>query len=481
MPRVESIRPGEVLESDLAEYPLPELLLGILRGNLTGPLELDLSAAPRNWIHFQDGVPIAVSLPDVPGSLASVLAARGTLDRETAAKVEAEAKKSGKTESAVIRYERILTDGALREGLRIRARQQVAQLFDLVDCHIRFREGVKVPSDAELVVLQLLPILYEGLLRSKNRGAMDRFQARYAQHRFRLSDTYPRGVDPFEWGEQVERRVRAMEQPEGIEDLVQGGLSRPVALAVLAALVATDMAEILEPQARAPREARPDFGASDRAGERPRFYHDQVRTLIAQRLDPLISQSYYELLRLPSSADDDELIRAHRGLIARIDTQDPAGRAHRALIDEAFAVLKDARLGPEYLRANADPERRARIEADPRYRRGVSALVAGELGEAEYWLELAARQDPARKELRPVRRLLALSAADPQDVPMLAAELLPTIEAESHALDPRDLGRGALAVVRAALQDRRQALKILEGLGARGEAWRPWVERLLQA
>ena len=34
MPKIESIRPGGSLSASFAEYPLPDLLIGILRGNL---------------------------------------------------------------------------------------------------------------------------------------------------------------------------------------------------------------------------------------------------------------------------------------------------------------------------------------------------------------------------------------------------------------------------------------------------------------
>lgn len=479
MPRVESIRPGEVLESDLADYPLPELLLGILRGNLGGALELDLHAESRDWIHFQDGVPVAVSLPNVPGSLSSLLSARGALDRETAARVEAEARRTGKSESQIIAVERLLAEGALREGIRARARFQVVQLFDLVSCRIRFHEGRRLPAGAELAVLQLLPVLFEGLARSKNRAPVERFITRFGDHRFRLSETYPRGVDPFEWGEQVERRIALLEAPESVDDLVQAGLPRLTAQAALTALHLTDMVEVLDPVQRS-SGPRPDFGAGERGGDRPTFMHDQLRTLIAQKIDPLRRGTYYEILRVATSCDDDELIRAHRGLVARINTAEPAGRAHRSLVDEAFSMLTDQRLGPEYLRSLNDPERRAKLEAEPKFKRAVLLLASGEVGEADYWLEVAQKLDPARKELRPVRSLVALaSVSDKDDAQAIAAELLPSIEAEVQALDARDLGRGALAVVRAALGDRRGAQKVLEALGARGEAWKPWVERLL--
>src|SRR5688572_24544180 len=125
--RVESIRPGDILESNLREYPLPDLLMGILRGNLTGMLEIRLAPSRKNAVYFRDGVPIAVMLPDTSVSLSAMLAERGVLDRDTAAQVEAEATRRGESESRVIAMERLVAGGALSHGVRARARAQMVK------------------------------------------------------------------------------------------------------------------------------------------------------------------------------------------------------------------------------------------------------------------------------------------------------------------------------------------------------------------
>ena len=61
--KIEAVRPGGVFTATLGDPSLPELLMGILRGNLSGSLFVELGPPNSNWVHFKDGVPVAVVLP----------------------------------------------------------------------------------------------------------------------------------------------------------------------------------------------------------------------------------------------------------------------------------------------------------------------------------------------------------------------------------------------------------------------------------
>lgn len=229
--------------------------MGILRGNLSGALRLDLEASRTNVVYFRDGVPVAVDLPALGVSLAGVLAERGELDPELADRVTARARASGASESRIIEIDRVVAEGALRDGVRTRARRELERLFDEGPRAFVFTEGAPVPADADLAVLQPLPIIYAGLARSAHRGPrgpVAELLARWGAHRFRLADTYPRGVDPFEWGDDVERAVEALEAPTSIAALGEAGLERTTAAVVLAALHAADMLEIHDPMPHRP-------------------------------------------------------------------------------------------------------------------------------------------------------------------------------------------------------------------------------------
>lgn len=247
VPKIESVRPGEDFVSDLGEHPLADLLMGILRGNLTGALRLDLDPALGNVVYFRDGVPVAVDLPALGVSLAGVLAERGELSRDTADHVVARARSAGTSESRVIEIERVVAEGALRDGVRARARMELERLFGAGAHRFVFAEGAAVPRDADLAVLQPLPIIYAGLARGGLSGAVERFETRWGAHRFRLADTYPRGVDPFEWGAEVEAAISILEAPQPLAALQEAGLEPITARVALTALHTADMLEIHDP------------------------------------------------------------------------------------------------------------------------------------------------------------------------------------------------------------------------------------------
>lgn len=264
MPKIESVRPGESFASTLGEYPLAELLMGILRGNLSGSLQLHLDPQTIDVVYFRDGVPVAVSLPALGVSLAGVLVQRGELSAPEADRVQSQSRATGASESRVIELARVVAEGALRDGMRARARHELERLFDAGPRGFVFTEGAPVPRDADLAVLQPLPIIYAGLALRGARELVSRFVARWGGHRFRLSDTYPRGVDPFEWGEDVEQRVAVFESPAPLAAAEHAGLERSTAEVVLTALHVADMLELHDPApARDARLPSPwELGAS---------------------------------------------------------------------------------------------------------------------------------------------------------------------------------------------------------------------------
>ena len=111
MPKIESIRPGGALEASFSAYPLAELLIGILRGNLTGRLDLFLHPEPRNLVYFKDGVPVSVQLPDAGVSLVKILIDSGRVPHDTGLDLLRLAEASGRTEEQVIQQHNVLSAG----------------------------------------------------------------------------------------------------------------------------------------------------------------------------------------------------------------------------------------------------------------------------------------------------------------------------------------------------------------------------------
>lgn len=477
--RIESIRPGGDWVGRFAEYALPELLIGILRGNLSGRLDVELGPR-RNQLFFRDGVPVCVSLPDVQVSLAEILVAFGELDPATGERVRARAVKSGHSESRVITAAELCSEGALHAGMRARARAEVVRLFDAGDRAFRFVEGEKMPADGELTILQPLPLIYHGLSAASDRSPVQAFLARATGARFRLTATYPRGVDPFEWGEAVERGVGQLEHPQSLDELVQGGLPADQAAVALTTLELAGMLERvadaggapvavdddaplkLRPMPRVVRPVSalhaesllPPVRASSGVAPRPArptsrvpLDHDGERAAVLAKLSPLVGKSYYDLLRVRPSSTLDQIERAAKFLGGDVDAApDPGERAFFGLIAEAGALLRDPQLGPRYAqaleRAELDPRARRELhllEVEPKVERAVRRMGEGRTGEAEILLEWASRLDPSRSDLRIHREFLAFCRAEPARRAELARNLRPVIAAEAlrNPEDPR--------------------------------------------
>ena len=256
MPKIESIRPGDTLAATFGSYPLAELLLGILRGNLTGRLDVFLHPESRNHLHFRDGVPVVVNLPDGSVSLVQVLVQDGRLPQQKGMELLRMAESSGKSEADVMRKRRLFPQVVLHQAEVRWARAQLVKLFDAGPVEFRFTEGAKPPEGA-LTILQPLPVVYEGLSTARDQAVVEHFVSHHGESRFTLSATYPRDVDPFEWGTDVEAAIQRLRQPSAMEDLVDAGLAPDRASVVLTALHLADMVELREQGPRRPSSPRP--------------------------------------------------------------------------------------------------------------------------------------------------------------------------------------------------------------------------------
>ncbi|MCC7381859.1 MAG: hypothetical protein IT384_08525 [Deltaproteobacteria bacterium] len=484
MARIESIRPGDALTSDFGSYPLPELLMGVLRGNLSGILEVHLSSARKNDIYFRDGVPVAVVLPDVPFSLAHLLADRGMLDREQARRVEARAEARGLSESRVIAADQLVAPGPLGEAIRLRARAQMVSLFDVGDRGFRFVEGAALPGEVEIAVLQPLPLIYAGLLTSSERTYARSFLAAHRHQQFRLTDTFPAGVDPFDWGPQVEQAVTVLAQRAPLDALLERGLGEEEAAVVLASLLLADMIEVLDAPSQGSKPALRTGPRGDAA-----IAHDDVRVSLERCLESMQARSYFEVLEVASDAPPAEVTRAHRALRAKVERQGGGAgvRGLLALIDEAHDALSDPRLGPRYrvaaayaaIEAPALSERR-RLEAEPKVERALRSMIDGRAGEASYWLAWAARLAPERRDLPVFRAAVPLVGAGAAVRRDLARVLLPAIEDLARPFAPSDRVQLVLAVVLAAAGDEPRARQIFERGWDVGDPLTEWARALLR-
>ena len=278
MPKIESIRPGDTLDATFASYPLAELLLGILRGNLTGRLNIFLHPEPRNYLYFRDGVPLVVRLPDAGGSIVQMLVEQGRLTQEQGLELMRKSDGSGRPPLDVLRASGRFAHAELHRTEVGYARSQLRKLFDVGPVEFRFVEGA-VPSESDgVTILQPLPIVYAGLVGGRDRSLVQRFVATHADSRFSLGSTYPHHVDPFEWGESVEAVLMNSQTALSVAQLEGAGLGREHAIAMLAALFMTGMvdlqdqgrARVAEPAGMARAPSEPSSIGATSAGRKPR-------------------------------------------------------------------------------------------------------------------------------------------------------------------------------------------------------------------
>jgi len=282
-----------------------------------------------------------------------------------------------------------------------------------------------------------------------------------------LTDTYPRGVDPFEWGEAVERLVATLDTPRSLDELMRGGLPPDQLAVVLTTLELVEMLDVIEEELSVPPRAntgevrlRPVSAIGAQISSAPpepnvetlevaerRWDHWEQRAAVDKKIGSLLGKSYFEVLRVRPSSGQEQIERAAKFLTKTFPgiPEEPGQRAFRGLAEEAAAVLLDPAASARYrdlaergeLDAKVRRERFA-LEVDAKVDRAVRRMAEGHTGEAELLLEWAAKLDPSRQDLRLHRAFLVLCRVSPEDRPAVANDLRPVLAAETvkHARDP---------------------------------------------
>ncbi|MEE2901239.1 MAG: DUF4388 domain-containing protein [Myxococcota bacterium] len=438
MAKIESIRLGGDYKGRFGEYPLPDLLLGLLRGNLTGLLEIQLDPSKKNQVYFKNGVPVSVMLPSLVVSLSEILRDRGELEQAIMESVRMQASNTSTTESAVLSSNSSVLPGTLQRGMRIRARAELVRLFDVGDKFFRFQEGAEIPADAEITILQPLPIIYEGLLSSKDRRHVQHFLNRTRGRRFVRLDTYPIGVNAFEWSDQVESVVAALSTPRSIDELTKSGLPVDHLAVVLTTLSMTGMVEDVSPEvlSRAPSSLperqvslphRPlklkssrNYSTADPALESVSKAAVRLpeQDSSVEKAKPLLGKNFYEILRITPSSSDEQIQRAVKFFSKNSTSEKLYERIVAALAKQASRILMDSNKSSEYRQAVMESkempkamQQRIQFEIGSKLEAAFEAILHARTVEADFWLTWAAALDPSRADLRVHRAFVSFQAA----------------------------------------------------------------------
>lgn len=419
-----------------------------------------------NFLAFRDGVPIASSLPGLRISLAQILEQDAAIDQRMRRAIEDRASDDG-SESRVVRESEWVPEGVLEAAIRNRAHAQLVSLFAAGPLRFSFKEGEPPPIDADLVILDPLPILFEGLAVAPS--TLDRSLGIDLSGPVRATELYPQDVDPFGVGEELDAVIGARELlDQGM--LERAGLDRARARACLAALLLTGMGEAVDRDGR-PRETSAIVAKASEAGPgsqetsepklRPisrqvqaqaRAVDDSDDTLdwpvspvrssktgpvaavsapprssndrddVARALGAFAGKDYYDVLRVKPSTSLDQLERAYRFLIREAGDQSAARRAVLGLYSEAYETLSDPERGPKYRKVAEQARERPRalsartsFEAARKTERAMALAAQGALAEASVLLEWASATDPQRKELRTMAAIVDWLAHPPRD------------------------------------------------------------------
>lgn len=487
MARIESIRLGGEYVGNFANDPLPVLLIGILRGNLTGRLDVAFNSDEQNHVYFRDGVPICVRLPDIGVSLADILIEAGEVEHGSGLSVQREAKTKHQSESVVFAAKDLCPEGALFSGMRVRARSELVGLFNVGHRDFRFIEGKEIPASAELTILQSLPLIYEGLLSSKDQSLVRDFLRSVQSRQFVLTDTYPGGVDAFEWGAELEKWVQTLTEARGLAFLSTQGVPLDQVGVALMTLHLCGMLEIVEAAAEQASQLRlrtmatsgehvlpgPQATLRPNSGMEPAAPISSTRLFgsgdFQEKIEPLIGKSYFEILRITLASKPEQVERAIRFLTKHEHSENRGERALAQLAQDAAALLADPQRGPRYRECieNADESRKSRsarfqMEVGPKIDHAIVAISEGALAEADIWITWAAKLDPERSDLRLHRAFLGFCRAKPKHRPAVAKPLGEMLEA-AISKSPQNISLQAyLACVRAALGDLNGIQSIME-------------------
>lgn len=460
MRRITSIRPGEAFESSFEAYPGPDLLLDVLRTNMTGALRVEAPPSSATF-YFREGVPAAAELepPDVdPGT----------------------------------------------------------RLVELMASHagpFRFLEGTPPPEGSVRTILRPLHLVFEALTRPAARARTERFLEQNLHRRLRLADTYPLGADPFGWGPELERAVGRLAEPVRWVELEAAGISREVVAAMLSSLSLAEMITVEGEDSGArvhPGPEVPSGGPSsgsglvlDEASHAPASTSDMPsiditvpghaeviealraeRAEIARFVDPLRGKDYLDLLRVKPDTKPDQIERSRSYLARHLAKGEGAGQdAVREFLDEAYQVLTDPVRGAEYrkLVKNATTQKtlkkRQSFEAGPKLLRVATALAQGRLAHASYLVDWAKALDPELPELEGHRLFLDFCTRPAAQKPEFAHSIRAPMEETVERCPGNASLRLYLVILYVAMTERDRAVSCFSAVtGAESHALYPLAQ-----
>ncbi len=410
---------------DLAETPLPGLLIDLYRSRYSGALEL-VRAKTNKRIVFQQGAPVLSESNVASETLGVQLVDQGTLDRDDHQRVSAYMERKQCREGVALLALELLEPKNLFLALKEQVRRRVLEVFGWSDGSYRLVETDDLQSEIQPLRSDPLAIVREGLV---NHWTPDRLLADLTEQ----VELFPVRTKTFD---EAQRRLTDDEELSALFDRIDGTQTLAAAIAtafnsspVLATIWILARGQFIrfEPTAfgSESEDAANSFSADIEievvAKDRPRTSEDKepagtptaaagansdaedateaMRQEVLELLDDLEQHSFYDLLGIEEDATDGQVRKAYFSAAKRFH---PDALTHLGLSDikeqaatvfariaEANDVLRDPAARAAYdARAGADEpavDTHALAQAETFYRKGEILIRMGDFrGSLEY-------------------------------------------------------------------------------------------------
>lgn len=414
---------GEIpQEGELAQLPVPRLLLALRRERYDGALRLTRDRVEKR-ILFQSGVPVFAESNLPSESLGVQLLDDGRIDRAQHARISGLVQEKGVKEGAALLELEALSPREIFEGLKDQVRRRILSCFAWPDGCYALESHAGLREDAQAFRTDPLPLVFEGLLRHWGTDHL------VAQLTIRL-DRYPHAARGF-----ARLRKALADDAEAIAflDSVDGKSSLGTLLeshfgaSALAAAWMADAADLVEWREAPPgdekgvdadAEAAPEIelvfgdGAAEPSApsaEEEAAPHrntdarlEALRREVLERHAALRELDHYGVLGIDREADAGAVKRAYLTAAKRFHPDALSGQglsdvreqatALFARVARAYATLSDSRTRKDYDaeldgHATTDADRIANAEA--LYRKGEILLKAGDFAGAVPFLKPA--------------------------------------------------------------------------------------------
>lgn len=377
------------LSGSLVDLAFPALLHHLHGLRATGVLNL-VNGKRRKSLQMRDGYPVAVKSNLVNECLGNLLVRTGRISQGDLAESLRRVKSGAGLQGEILVAMSVLSESELADALRAQAEEKLFEVFEWLDGEYRFELGARLDGANGLAQARSpANVILEGV---RTRFPLDRVDAFLDAH----GDAYlAPNESPFYRFQEIdldpgeEFLVRALDGSLRLRDLREQGES---VRRTLYGLVACELIEVrVDPSRLAAGDAR------SAAPPEPDPAEDELRAELTAMAERLRGKSYFEILGLTESANDEDVRRAYVELAKRThpDRFSGAGEAVRRLAEEIFGLVSKAheKLG--------DPKRRVAYVLDRR--KGDRAAAELEQGQKALQAELQFQQGEVKLKRKDYR------------------------------------------------------------------------------